>query len=347
MSMKHYRSALTAVVNFLDELEALLISFRPDDYRTNGYITIPPRDTKYYEVCVQRKELWNTYAWFQFKKNESLTETQIMTDGVDTTQQKLKMRDLYRSISEIDLYKLTDGGSHYQRITSAKTEALSALSTWFTENGFTSWFEENRLAEEDKSTEHKSTEHSMPVVFAHDEYVEEVKDRLLSLYKQLYGGCNDPQKILTEKQRLENECKTNVDRLNLYDAYRGLQNGCTDKEKLSDGYKKVVACVEIFWYYKGGLHSNVPVWQQGWQEREMTGDRALRLIGEQVRPMLEAAVKEDGGIKNWYLRGLIGTELAYIETGLLAKNGSIEPPKPLRQHGNMHVWLRELSNLSL
>jgi hypothetical protein len=32
---------------------------------------------------------------------------------------------------------------------------------------------------------------------------------------------------------------------------------------------------------------------------------------------------------------------------MICKNGSIEPPKPLTQHGNMHVWLRELSNLSL
>jgi hypothetical protein len=71
-----------------------------------------------------------------------------MTDGVDQKQQKLKMRDLYRSISEIDLHQLADGASHVERITEAKTEALSALSTWFTENGFTSWFEENRLAEE-------------------------------------------------------------------------------------------------------------------------------------------------------------------------------------------------------
>jgi hypothetical protein len=84
---------------------------------------------------------------------------------------------------------------------------------------------------------------------------------------------------------------------------------------------KVLACVEIFWRYNGGLGSNVPVWQEGWLKKQLPGDHALRLIGEQVRAMLEAAAKEDGGIKNWYLRGLIGTELAYIETGLLAYAG--------------------------
>jgi hypothetical protein len=45
MSMTHYHSALTAVKNFLDELEALLISLRPDDYKINVYVTIPPENT--------------------------------------------------------------------------------------------------------------------------------------------------------------------------------------------------------------------------------------------------------------------------------------------------------------
>ena len=338
MSMKYYQNALTAVVIFLENLDALLISFRIDDYNTNGYITIPAKDAKDYEVCVQRKKLWNTYAWFHFNKNDSVGTIAIMTDGVDETQQKLKMRDLYRSISEIDLHKLADAAFHFETIISAKSEALSALSTWFTSKGMATWFEENRFAEEDKSTEDRG-ERVMSVVSAHDAYVEEVKDRLLSLYKQLNGGCNNPQKLKDESERLENECKNQYVKLN--EAYKGLQYGCTNEEKLSDAFKKVRECVEIFWRYNGG--QNVPVWQQGWRKWEMSGDDALRVIGDQVRPKLQAAGNEDGGITNWYLRGLIATELAYIETGLRAYAG--QATKQVMESGKKNMRMQNLLNM--
>ena len=69
----------------------------------------------------------------------------------------------------------------------------------------------------------------------------------------------------------------------------------------------------------------------------MTGDEALRVIGEQVIPRLGAAAKEDGGITNWYLRGLIATELAYIETGLLAYAGQATKQQMESEKINMRM----------
>jgi hypothetical protein len=292
MSITHYRSALTTVLNFLDELDALLISLRPDDYAKNGYITIPPQDDKYYDVCVRRKTLWNTHTWLKQKVE--------IYDDVDETQQKLKMRDLYRSIFEIDLHKLAYGSGRFKTIAAVKTEALSALETWFTEKGFTTWFEENRYAEEDKPVA------VVLVSVVEHSYVEEVKDRLLSLYLQLKDGCSDSKKILDVCTKLVSEGLE----LLMPEAYSGLQNGCTETERSSDAYTKVRACVEVFWWEKKG--SNTPIWQHGWRKLNMPDDEALRIIGEEVRPRLETAAKETAGIKNWKLRELIGTELAYI-----------------------------------
>jgi hypothetical protein len=154
----------------------------------------------------------------------------------------------------------------------------------------------------------------MSVISSRDTYVDEVKDRLMSLYKQLHGGCNDHAKILLIERKLRRDLYVqDFDKWKV--ACDGLEKGCTLHEKVSKAYKEVLACVEEFWWYKGKLGSNVPVWQQGWVKWEMSADDALRVIEERVKPRLEAAGKEDGGIENWYLRSLIETELAYIETG--------------------------------
>ena len=68
ISWSNYSDVLTKVVSFLDALKELLISFRPHDYNTHGYITLPAKDAKDYKVCSQRKILWDKFSWFGFER---------------------------------------------------------------------------------------------------------------------------------------------------------------------------------------------------------------------------------------------------------------------------------------
>ena len=116
----------------------------------------------------------------------------------------------------------------------------------------------------------------MSVVAASDAYVAEVKTRILSLYKEL-------------------------------------QRECPPAEYQSEGYRKVRECAELFWRYRHG--TGVPLWQEGWRQEQMSVVYALRVIGEKVIPLLEAAKEEKAGIGNWYLRSKINKALEYVKEG--------------------------------
>jgi hypothetical protein len=128
---ENYCDVLTKVELFVKEFRQLVISFRLDDYETEGYITLPSEDAKEYEVCIQLKKLGDKFIWFGFDSADTRW-TWVSFKSHTTVELSDKMTEMSSSISAVDLEKLTEEYPQctFENVTTAKTEALSKLRNW-------------------------------------------------------------------------------------------------------------------------------------------------------------------------------------------------------------------------
>lgn len=131
MEWRNYCDVLRKVVIFLETLDQLVMSFRPDDYNTHGYITFPVEDAKDYEVCKQRKMLWDNFSWFGFERENE--ERMLQSFGFhDKAELTRKMQEMQTAIGEVDLDTLHEKYPHhtFADVKSTKTGALSELAKY-------------------------------------------------------------------------------------------------------------------------------------------------------------------------------------------------------------------------
>jgi hypothetical protein len=135
ISWSNYCDVLTKVVSFLDTLEQLLISFRPHDYNTHGYITLPAKDAKDYEVCRQRKILLDKFSWFGFER-ENRQRMHASFNYLDKAELPQKMQEMWTAISEVDLDTLHSKYPSYtfEKVKSTKIAALAELAKSLSNN---------------------------------------------------------------------------------------------------------------------------------------------------------------------------------------------------------------------
>ena len=131
-----YCDVLPKVELFVKKFRQLVISFRPDDYKTEGYITLPSEDAKEYEVCIQLKKLGDKFIWFGFDSAD-MRWSWVSFKNHDRVELTGKMTDMSSSISAVDLEKLTEEYPQweypqctFEDVKTAKTEALSELTKW-------------------------------------------------------------------------------------------------------------------------------------------------------------------------------------------------------------------------
>ena len=135
ISWSNYRDVLTKVVSFLDTLEELLISFRPHDYNTHGYITLPAENAKDYKVCKQRKILWDKFSWFGFER-ENRQRMHASFNYLDKAELPQKMQEMRTAISKVDLDTLHSKypSFTFKNVKRTKIDALAELAKYWSNN---------------------------------------------------------------------------------------------------------------------------------------------------------------------------------------------------------------------
>ena len=132
---------------------------------------------------------------------------------------------------------------------------------------------------------------------ASDEYIAEVKTRILGMYKELQA------------------------------------QDTTFDDRLSTCYKNVVKCVELFWQYRA-VNPKFPKGKEDWFDKGLAGWRVLELVREQVKPLLQAAEADMGRFNAYVQRKLVELR-AYVEAGLRPVE-AVQREGPVQQEGRMH-----------
>ena len=101
---------------------------------------------------------------------------------------------------------------------------------------------------------------------------------------------------------------------NILDMYKELQaQHTTFDDRLSTCYQNVAKCVELFWTYRA-VNPRFPKGKEDWFDKDLAGWRVLELIRDEVKPLLETAVRDMGRFNAYVQRKLVGLS-TYVEAG--------------------------------
>ena len=148
---------------------------------------------------------------------------------------------------------------------------------------------------------------------ASDEYIAEVKTRILGMYKEMQA-----------------------------------QNTTFD-DRLSTCYQNVAKCVELFWQYRA-VNPRISKGKEDWFDKDLAGWRVLQLIRDSVKPLLLAAEQDMGRFNAHVQTELVGLR-AYVEAGWRPvkpeqREGPVLEEGRMEAIEHMQTLLRRMQELS-
>ena len=133
----------------------------------------------------------------------------------------------------------------------------------------------------------------------------------------------------------------------LLDIYNALQSHTrlTDDDRMSTCWQNVATCVDLLWEYRA-VNPRFPSGAEAWYEKDLATRAVLEIIRDQVKPLLAAAEKDMGRFNAHVQEQLVGLR-SYVEAGWrpVQRKGPVPQEGRMEEIEHMQTLLRRLEVL--